>query len=154
MYLPVVSTMLAIAFNGHAPAPKEYSLLNLRANQSLSIRYESVGCFHHFTYRFEFSEDHVVLYDLGLGKAGENPEKLGPFKLKDDDLIKLDRLFVFYAEEPAEGCTTVDTIKFTEREGTRTLRSTTYVDASCGTSRRKGILSLHDLATRLLKERN
>ncbi len=53
--------MLTIAFNGHAPAPKEYSLLNLRSNQSLSIRYESVGCFHHFTYRFEFSEDHVIL---------------------------------------------------------------------------------------------
>ena len=152
MYLPVVSTMMALAFNGHAPAPNEYSILNLRPHQSLVIRYESVGCFHHFVYRFEFTENHVIIYDLGFGEPGHRKKKIGKFVLNDEDLIKLDRLFAYYAEIPEGGCTTIDTIKFTERDGSRRLRSTTYVDASCTTTDRPGMLSLSRLAFRLIKE--
>ena len=121
-------------------------------HKSLVIRYVSVGCFHHFIYRCELTENHVIIYDLGVGEPGPRKKKIGKFLPNGWHLIKIVRLFAYYGGKPDGGCTTIDTIKFTERDGSRRLRSTTYVDASCTTTDRPGMLSLSRLAFRLIKE--
>ena len=87
MYSPVLSTMIAGAFRDHAPAPREFSLLNLKSGQSLTIRYKSIGCSHHYSYRFVFTAREVVIYALDTpGKIG-TPRKLGTHRLTDEERI-------------------------------------------------------------------
>ena len=66
--------------------------------------------------------------------------------------IRLDRLFVFYAGKTEGGCPTVDTIRFTKRDGTQRVRTTTYVDATGSTLNRREMLPLPNLAGRLLSK--
>ena len=150
MYSPVLSTMIAGAFRDHPPAPRDFSLLNLKSGQSLPIRYKSIGCSHHCSYRFIFTAHEVVIYDLDTpGKIG-TPRKLGTHRLSEEELIRLDRLFVFYAGKTEGGCPTVDTIRFTKRDGTQRVRTTTYVDATGSTLNCREMLPLQNLAGRLL----
>ena len=152
MYSPVLSTMIAGAFRDPAPAPREFSLLNLKSGQSLTIRYKSIGCSHHYSYRFVFTAHEVVIYALDTpGKIG-TPRKLGTHRLTDEERIRLDRLFVFYAGKTKGGCPTVDTIRFTKRDGTQRVRTTTYVDATGSTLNRREMLPLPNLAGRLLSK--
>ncbi len=152
MYLPIVCTMLAIAVDGPAPAAEVFSILSLEPRQSLVVRYQSVGCFHHFVYTFEFTGSVVVIHDLGVGAPGHKGKRLGCFTLDDDDLVKLDRLLAYYAGRPRGRCTTVDTVRVVVKDGPHRVRCACYVDGSCTTSDLPGMLSLNRLACRLLKD--
>lgn len=152
MYSPVLSTIAAATFRDRAPAPREFSLLNLKSGQSLTICYKSIGCSHHCSYRFVFTAHEVVIYDLGTpGKIG-TPHKLGTHRLSDEERIRLDRLFVFYVGKTEGDCPTVDTIRFTKRDGNQRVRTTTYVDATGSTLNRREMLPLQNLAGRLLSK--
>jgi len=153
MYSPVLSTMSAAALRSREPSTaRELPLLPPDSDQSLTIRYESVGSFHHWSYRFVFTADEVVIYSLDTrGRIG-SPHKLGSHRLSKKERISVRQLLGFCSWQMKSGCPAVDIIRFTKRDERQQVHSITYVDITGSTLDHREMLPLQNLAGRLLSK--
>ena len=152
MYSPVLSTMSAAALRSREPSTARELPLPPDSGQSLTIRYESVGSFHHWSYRFVFTADEVVIYNLETPAAIGRPHKLGAHRLSEKERITTRQLLGFCSGQKKSGCPTVDIIRFTKRDDRQRVHSITYVDITGCTLDSRKMLTLQNLAGRLLSK--
>ena len=146
MYIPVLSTMAAAALGEREASSHECSPLPGNSAQKLTIRYESKGSFHQWSYRFVFTAREVVIYDLGVpGRIGM-PHKIGSHHLNTKERARMNHIFHYYSEQTRSRCPVVDIIRFTERDENQQVHSTTYVDTSGRTLDQREMLHLRHMA--------
>ena len=151
MYSPVLSTMSASALRSHNLAARELPP-RPDSGQSLTIRYESVGAFHHWSYRFVFTAHEVVIYNLNTRGRNGRSHKLGSHRLTEKERISVGQLLGFSSGQMKRGCPAVDIIRFTRRDDRQRVHSITYVDITGSTLASRKMLSLQNLAGRLLSK--
>ncbi len=152
MYSPVLSTMSAAALRSREPSTARELPLPPDSGQSLTIRYESVGSFHHWSYRFVFTADEVVIYNLDTPGNIGRPHKIGSHRLSEKERIPTRQLLGFFSGQMKGGCPTVDIIRFTKRDDRQRVHSITYVDITGSTLGSPEMLPLQNLVGRLLSK--
>ena len=152
MYSPVLSTMSAAALRSREPSTARELPLPPDSGQSLTIRYESVGSFHHWSYRFVFTADEVVIYNLDTPGNVGRPHKLGSHRLSEKERISTRQLLGLCSGQMNSGYPTVDIVRFTKRDDRQRVHSITYVDITGNTLDSREMLSLQNLAGHLLSK--
>jgi|GEM_PF-1426865 len=136
---------------------------NLSGERSVEVEFDSTGCFHHITYEFEFRRGETL-----AAKVTEVTEKwdeskkpvrtttrkvLGTVKLTPDEARGLDRLMAFYRKPKFGGCTTVDSISIKVMEGTETVATENYTDATCSIDKMQGVTLFADVVRKALLDK-
>ena len=102
----------------------------------LTIRFQSVGCFHSYSKIYEISGGSTTTFSILDPKwrflVGHR--KQGSAALTQDEIQGLDSLFAFYRQGPSGGCTTVDEIEITLKRSGSILSKERFVDGSCSIS--------------------
>ena len=124
------------------------SVTALAPGDELRISYESHGCFHAFRYSLTIRRDRTgPEVQMDSAEAILVPGRrlaLTQSHLDRTDLVRLDKLLMFYRSNTNKGCTTVDTIEVTSVEG-GVMRQESYVDGSCATFEDKTVLPIWQL---------
>ncbi len=135
------------------------SLASLENDQTFSVEYISVGCFHNYSEILLFSSSSVGITRVDTGvsegaveQAGDTKTFLGSVPLSAEDVKGVDALFAFYSSGPSMGCTTVDRIPVTYMEGDRIIETYAFSDGSCSTNEMESLLTFGELRLRLKPE--
>ncbi|MDP4624621.1 MAG: hypothetical protein NWT08_05715 [Akkermansiaceae bacterium] len=136
-----------------------FSVSGLKEGESLEIHYESRGCFHNSTTDLVISKGMVRFFDIQMEWNEEKKEFVeiarnpaGQMALEKADATGLDKLLKFYAGEPDGGCTTVDEITVRLIVDGEVKREADYTDGSCSASEVEGVIIIHTLQQKLVKQ--
>jgi len=126
------------------------SVTALAPGDELRMSVDSHGCFHHFRYTLTLRPDESgATLQLDSDEANLAPGyrlTLRQTHLDKSNLIRLERLLMFYRSNTRSGCTTVDSIAITSMER-GVVRHESYVDASCATYDDDTLSSISGLLT-------
>ena len=124
----------------------EIGFAALAPGEQIGVRFESQGCFHHFTADFLLTRVEgglaieMVRAAAGHGLANElgnvapGWRLVAAFRTLNAAQVEgLDRALAFYRRNRADGCTTVDHVTLRTIGGASQSREETYTDASCAT---------------------
>ena len=116
----------ALAQEKKQEKPPVISFAFLKANQRITVDYESQGCFNH---------DHFVLTYTNQPQSRFEVDKLDKFdKLKaavsPKQITQLDNLLKFYRRPKSGNCSTIDHIKVMLMQQDKVLASEIFVDKS------------------------
>ncbi len=133
---------------------------SLPTSDSLEIRFTSRGCFHFYTYDFVFRHASVSVASVTQQWSKKKQqyietsrEMLGQVQLTDADIKRLDELLRFYRSQRDNGCTTVDTITFSQLRDGKTIATEQFVDGSCSIDTTNSFATLPEIARRLEKKK-
>ena len=135
------------------------SFQQLPASDSIHVTFTSTGCFHFVTYEFDFQRAatmtaKVTQVELRWNEAQKRQEEakripLGTVKLSEAEIAGLDRLFTFYRSKKPGGCTTVDQITATQKNGDAVKATESFTDRTCATYDMKNLTRLTTIAAKL-----
>jgi hypothetical protein len=133
---------------------------HLAKGRTVQVTYESVGCFHGETFAFTFRRAlalTVEIMEIRYHRDTPSQKKLvarrlplGTVAVSDDEAAGLDRLLDFYRGAKPAGCTTVDSISLTIRDGKRVISEQNFVDGTCESGQIEGLTLFSDLTDKLL----
>lgn len=155
----ILYILVAFVLSGcFLPATEAPSVRSLEGDQTLAVRFTSVGCFHGFTDIIILTKGEASIYSIETNWSEEKKEPievgrkhLGTVKLTDEDVSKLDALFTFYASKPLGGCTTSEQINVSLMDGDEVLKTYEFVDATCSTYDMESVLTFGALKAKLEK---
>ena len=140
-------------------AGKVETFSQLRAGESLRIRFTSGGCFHFYTYDLTFevtdgARVSVTSVELDWSQADRayhdgTKANLGELSLSSADLAGLDALLAFYRTTSGGGCTKKDKIEICQLRDGHVIAREEFADGSCAASKVSGVLTIPALAHRL-----
>lgn len=146
--IPLISALLLVFTLSLSAAP--FSLTKMGAEETMHVTLSSSGCFHQSTHLFKFTSKKVSIYRVTITNKKKSESQIGQLVLTDDDLVRLDKLFAFYANgQEKDGCTTIDTISIQVLKQGTVTKADNYHDGSCSVDDQKGILSLGALLNRI-----
>ena len=138
--------VLLLPAAGWRQVPRIHSFSTLPRSNTLKVHYHSSGCFSQDDYEFTFRRDRGLSVN-----AVEDPRSKQSYQggkiLSKEDITKLDASLEFYRHVKGGGCTTVDTITFTEYHGSQVVATESYKDATCSTYDNEKILTFNELET-------
>lgn len=156
-WLAAALALLGSAWLAVAGTPVSFQ--QLPAGDAITVVFTSEGCFHHYTYEFDFRRGADLTAKVTQIEQRWNEEKktqevarripLGTVKLSAAAAAGLDRLFAFYRTMKRGGCTTVNQITATHRSGDTVLATESFTDATCATDRLRDVTLLPFLAEKL-----
>ena len=142
-----------------AMAAQPISFRQFPAGDSIHVKFTSSGCFHYYTYEFDFHRAVRVTATIARvgpreGERGNQREEgertiIGKVALSQDEIAGLDRLLAFYRWRHGGGCTTVDKIVVTQMSGGKAIASESFTDASCATYEAAKLTTFPRLAAKL-----
>ena len=150
-----IPVLVALMFAGCASTrwPKQHGDLfsELSTGERVHILFSSKGCFHEYTYDFDFERGATTTVRITSPEG--SPGHPRTLTLSPRDISGLDRLVRFYRTHSGGGCTTVDDIiieHFRGGSGSSMPATATehYRDASRGTHDLPGVTTLSSLAGR------
>ena len=152
-----ILTLLLSAASAFAGTP--ISFQQLPPGDTLHVTFTSGGCFHFYTYQFDFQRAATTTAKVTRVEQRWNETKkqrevsqripLGTATLTDAEVAGLDRLLAFYRSKRAGGCTTVDEITLIQTNGSTTKATESYRDATCATYEMKNLTLLPLIAKKL-----
>jgi hypothetical protein len=148
-----------LGMTGLALAGKGVSFREFPAGDTVTVTYQSNGCFSNLAYEFDFQRAAMVTAEIFRLEPQRDPVRnidlepkrvsLGTVVVTDAELAGLDRLLGFYRGKPGGGCTTVDTIVVTQKTGKELKASEAFVDASCLAGDTKDVTLFYSLVAKL-----
>jgi len=137
------------------------SLQQLPTGDKVKVTFSSSGCFHRYTYEFEFQRSTTITAKVRRleDRWNDSTQKhetirrisLGTATLTPAELAGLDRLLAFYRSKRGGACTTVDQITLQQTSGTAIKATESYTDATCAsyTFANRGFTSFPSIAKKV-----
>ena len=141
--------ILFLAVVGWRQALRVHDFSSLPRGNVLKVHYYSSGCFNQDEYEFTFRRDRDLTVNA-LENAKSPSKYYGGKTLSKDEVGKLDALLNFYRHVKRGGCTTVDTVTFTEYHGSKVVATESYRDATCSTYDNDSLLTFGELETLIM----
>lgn len=140
------------------------SLKELNVLDTLFVKYNSQGCFHHCSYSFVFYNNNGLFISInelvGLmavlkdNKLQRESGFKATFKLSSIDTKNIEKLLRYYSHNKEDGCTTVDSIFIQYKHNNEIIKDYTVVDGSCEIDNKKNIVSFYDFISSAKKRFN
>jgi len=151
----IIFFTLLITNTGNAQYDKNIvSLKKLNTHDTLFVKYNSQGCYHHCSYSFVFYSDNGLFVSMSelIGlmavlKDNRLQRESGfktTFKLSPNEIRNIEELLRYYSHNKEDGCTTVDSIFVQYKHKNQIIKNYTVVDASCEINRKENLVSFYD----------